>query len=234
MAKPGSSAKSVVKAVAKVISKTSAKVAAKVVAKATGKPVSKALKDQSKKNSKSGSQLSAKREKNPDLDATTKSKVDNRSKKKNEVAKKLDSKELNRKPSSAAEKESKAFFQEAGQESGLNEISKAARNVGSDSAKKTTPSVLSGVKTTSASVGSVPKVKVDRSGMTDEQIRWADLYEKNQKESVLNYDMKAKFGVNGPIVHKVLGWGYILSNENDRLEVLFQSGIKMLISNYSR
>jgi len=35
-----------------------------------------------------------------------------------------------------------------------------------------------------------------------------------------------------PINHKVLGWGFVLTNENNRLEVLFENGIKVLISNY--
>jgi hypothetical protein len=34
------------------------------------------------------------------------------------------------------------------------------------------------------------------------------------------------------LMHKVLGWGFVLSNLNDRLEVLFKDGIKVLISNY--
>ena len=44
--------------------------------------------------------------------------------------------------------------------------------------------------------------------------------------------MKAVFEEKTAILHKVLGWGYILSNRNDRLEVLFKDGIKYLISNY--
>jgi hypothetical protein len=44
--------------------------------------------------------------------------------------------------------------------------------------------------------------------------------------------MSAQFEANRPIQHKVLGWGFVLNNDNDRLEVLFEQGVKMLISNY--
>lgn len=66
----------------------------------------------------------------------------------------------------------------------------------------------------------------------DEPGRWAELYHKYKSEKPQVYNMTAQFEANKPIQHKVLGWGYILSNENDRLEVLFEQGVKMLISNY--
>lgn len=49
---------------------------------------------------------------------------------------------------------------------------------------------------------------------------------------VSNYDMKKTFEPKTAIEHKTLGWGYILENRNDRLEVLFKDGIRFLISNY--
>lgn len=62
--------------------------------------------------------------------------------------------------------------------------------------------------------------------------KWRELREKFAKERAHVYSMSAQFEANQPIEHKVLGWGYILANNNDRLEVLFESGLKMLISNY--
>ena len=44
--------------------------------------------------------------------------------------------------------------------------------------------------------------------------------------------MTETFVALAPLQHKVLGWGFVLTNENDRLEVLFETGIRMLISNY--
>jgi hypothetical protein len=52
------------------------------------------------------------------------------------------------------------------------------------------------------------------------------------KDKALTYKMTETFTSLAPIQHKVLGWGFILTNENDRLEVLFETGIRMLISNY--
>lgn len=66
----------------------------------------------------------------------------------------------------------------------------------------------------------------------DSNVKWADLYEKYKQIKPLNYSMKDIFEANQPIQHKVLGWGWVISSENDRLEVLFKDGKKILISNY--
>ena len=62
--------------------------------------------------------------------------------------------------------------------------------------------------------------------------KWNTLYKKAEQIDAKPYNMKAVFEEKTDIVHKVLGWGYILANRNDRLEVLFKDGIKYLISNY--
>lgn len=76
------------------------------------------------------------------------------------------------------------------------------------------------------------KIKIDRDAMTDEQIKWAEMYNKYKDTQASSYDMKATFQAASPLMHKILGWGWIVSNENDRLEVLFKDGKRMLISNY--
>jgi hypothetical protein len=68
--------------------------------------------------------------------------------------------------------------------------------------------------------------------LSDEQKKWSDLKVKFGSEKASVYSMSAVYEPNTPLQHKVLGWGYILSVQNDRLEVLFESGPKMLISNY--
>ena len=78
----------------------------------------------------------------------------------------------------------------------------------------------------------VKPVKVDRGNLNDEKAKWAELFKKYGKEKALNYKMTEKFPSLVPLQHKVLGWGFVLTNENDRLEVLFENGIRMLISNY--
>lgn len=62
--------------------------------------------------------------------------------------------------------------------------------------------------------------------------KWSSLFKKAEQIEAKPYNMKAVFEEKTAIVHKVLGWGYILANRNDRLEVLFKDGIKYLISNY--
>jgi hypothetical protein len=62
--------------------------------------------------------------------------------------------------------------------------------------------------------------------------KWSALFKKAEQIEAKPYNMKSVFEEKTAIVHKVLGWGYILANRNDRLEVLFKDGIKYLISNY--
>jgi hypothetical protein len=62
--------------------------------------------------------------------------------------------------------------------------------------------------------------------------KWQDLKKKYGATKAMNYKMTEVFESNQPLQHKVLGWGYVLSSLNDRLEVIFESGIRQLISNY--
>lgn len=64
--------------------------------------------------------------------------------------------------------------------------------------------------------------------------KWSSLLKKSESKGLKasNYNMSKSYEAQTPIQHKVLGWGYILNNVNDRLEVLFKDGIKYLISNY--
>lgn len=62
--------------------------------------------------------------------------------------------------------------------------------------------------------------------------KWFTLYKKAEQIEAKPYNMRNAFEEKTAILHKVLGWGYILANRNDRLEVLFKDGIKYLISNY--
>lgn len=73
-------------------------------------------------------------------------------------------------------------------------------------------------------------LKLDRNG--DLEAQWAQLKEKYKALKPAAYKMSESFEARTPILHKVLGWGFIITNQNDRLEVLFQQGIKFLISNY--
>lgn len=81
-------------------------------------------------------------------------------------------------------------------------------------------------------ISKVKPVKIERGNLSDEKAKWAELNKKYGKDKAVPYKMSEKFQSMIPIQHKILGWGFILTNENDRLEVLFETGIRMLISNY--
>ena len=69
-------------------------------------------------------------------------------------------------------------------------------------------------------------------GATEEESKWLELKDKYRNIKPQPYKMSDVYQEKTPLEHKVLGWGFVLSVVNDRLEVLFRSGIKHLISNY--
>lgn len=75
-------------------------------------------------------------------------------------------------------------------------------------------------------------IKVERGNLSDEKAKWQELNKRYGKEKAQIYKMTDIYEPLSPLQHKVLGWGFVLTNDNDRLEVLFENGIKMLISNY--
>lgn len=81
-------------------------------------------------------------------------------------------------------------------------------------------------------VGKFKPIKIERGNLADEKAKWSELNKKFGKDKALPYKMTESYPSLVPIQHKVLGWGFILTNENNRLEVLFENGIRMLISNY--
>jgi hypothetical protein len=62
--------------------------------------------------------------------------------------------------------------------------------------------------------------------------KWQSYQNKARSIKTTPYNMKNQYEKSAGIQHKTLGWGYIIDNRNGRLEVLFQDGIKYLISNY--
>ncbi|MBO9666774.1 MAG: hypothetical protein J7501_08155, partial [Bdellovibrio sp.] len=75
------------------------------------------------------------------------------------------------------------------------------------------------------------KVKIDKTGMSEDQVKWHELHEKYKAMKAQSYNIGSQYEARTPIEHKLFGWGFILSNEYDRLEVLFEDGKRMLISN---
>lgn len=71
---------------------------------------------------------------------------------------------------------------------------------------------------------------IDRNGDLSEI--WQKFFDTHKNEKAKSYNMRESFEAKSSLQHVKLGWGFILSNINDRLEVLFKEGIKILISNY--
>ena len=63
------------------------------------------------------------------------------------------------------------------------------------------------------------------------EIKWQQLYKKNAHIQPNAYSMsETSYEEKTPLYHKSYGWGFILKIKNNRLEVLFEEGIKSLIS----
>ena len=80
--------------------------------------------------------------------------------------------------------------------------------------------------------GKFKPIKLERGNLADEKAKWQELFKRYGKDKAANYKMSEQFESLKPINHKVLGWGFVLTNENNRLEILFENGIKLLICNY--
>lgn len=76
------------------------------------------------------------------------------------------------------------------------------------------------------------KQLADQSERNELTEKWAKLKEIDHDVKVQKYKMSDVYEPNTPIEHPLFGWGFILSLNNNRLEVLFESGIKMLVSNF--
>jgi hypothetical protein len=81
-------------------------------------------------------------------------------------------------------------------------------------------------------VGKFKPIKLERGNLADEKAKWQELFKRYGKDKAVNYKMSEQFESLKPINHKVLGWGFVLTSENNRLEILFENGIKLLICNY--
>ena len=66
----------------------------------------------------------------------------------------------------------------------------------------------------------------------EESKQWEKLLEQNKEEKAIPYNMKKTFESVSSIEHKSFGRGFIISQYNNRLKVLFKDGTKTLISNY--
>lgn len=97
------------------------------------------------------------------------------------------------------------------------------------SKQKAEPGSAPAEKISKAEAKRLKKIEVTQG---QEEAKWKELHDKYKGVKAVPYRMSETFEERTPLDHKVLGWGFILSVVNDRLEVLFETGIKQLISNY--
>lgn len=121
---------------------------------------------------------------------------------------------------------------------------KASKKTSSDEdvvVKKTTKKVAKDKPSTLAGEKKVKPVKKKK--LTKKQVaeqdekdelagKWSKLKSIDHEIKLRKYKMNDEYAPNTPIEHPKFGWGFVLSINNDRLEVLFETGIRMLVSNY--
>lgn len=61
--------------------------------------------------------------------------------------------------------------------------------------------------------------------------QWATLISTNEKTEQNDYNLKASFKVNTVLNHPKFGKGFIKSTQNDKIEVVFEDEVKMLMHN---
>jgi hypothetical protein len=125
-----------------------------------------------------------------------------------------------------------------------NEVKKAKQAIKKEVTRKTLTSSkekqMEGSPEEAPQKVKLPKVKLvgikveSAEGATALIKKWTSLQKKSDSKGLKAqvYNMTKSYEAQTPIEHKVLGWGYILNNINNRLEVLFKDGVKYLISNY--
>ncbi len=80
------------------------------------------------------------------------------------------------------------------------------------------------------------KIKITKAALAGDASKlaskWHQLFEKSHDVDAATYKMSGHYEPKTPIKHKVLGWGYVLTSQNNRIEVLFQDGIKTLVTDF--
>lgn len=109
-------------------------------------------------------------------------------------------------------------------------------NVGMDSAdsQMETPSTLvtAAEKTPAKKKRMTKKQLADQTERNELTEKWAKLKDIDHESKAQKYKMSEVYEPNTAVEHPVFGWGFILSLNENKLEVLFESGIKMLVSNF--
>lgn len=80
------------------------------------------------------------------------------------------------------------------------------------------------------------KTKIDPKNLSADALeqykRWLKYQKQLAEEKTLEYKMSASYEMKAPLNHKVHGWGVVVQKRDNYIDVLFEAGIKTLITNY--
>jgi len=79
-----------------------------------------------------------------------------------------------------------------------------------------------------------PKEKVATPASEASDPEWLELLNQSKSTKPVPYSMSEDFQPKTVINHKVLGLGFVLKSQNNRIEVQFRDGKKTLITNYKK
>ena len=71
----------------------------------------------------------------------------------------------------------------------------------------------------------------DEKLLNENEKKWSDLYKKSKNIKPIPFRVSGKYETKSALKHSEFGWGWILSNTNNRLEVVFRDKVRMLLSN---
>jgi hypothetical protein len=108
-----------------------------------------------------------------------------------------------------------------------------SKKIGEEKSKPAQPAKKSVAKSKGKHISKLSK-EAASAQLSELGKKWLALYQGSETSEAIPYKMTETYEPQMAIHHEVLGWGYILSKNNDRLEVIFKDGIRHLISNYRR
>ncbi len=147
------------------------------------------------------------------------------------VTKKLDDKKSKVAKTSTAKPETKKAAKVTPEKLSSKKISSKSKS-DSDVVAETPSTLVSAAEKEPAKKKRMTKKQLaDQSEKTELTEKWAKLKDIDHDVKPQKYRMSEAYEPNTPLDHPMFGWGFILSLNENKLEVLFESGIKMLVSN---
>ena len=75
------------------------------------------------------------------------------------------------------------------------------------------------------------KLTAYKKQLQENEKKWDSFYKKAKGIKPLPFAISREFPAKTPINHSLFGWGWVISNKNDRLEVIFKDKVRKLLSN---